>query len=354
MKRNKLALKSETHKQMTIPVFIPHLGCGHACTFCNQRTISGVERETEWSELQIRTHIDEWLSSGENHQQIEIGFFGGSFTGIPAALQERYLSIAKSYYDLGKINGIRLSTRPDYIDEEVVKRLNFYGVTLVELGVQSFSNVVLAACRRGHDSSVIDQAVTLLKGANIAVGIQLMLGLPQDTPESFMDSVNKTIALRPACVRLYPTLVLADTELAVELNQGHYQPLELTQAVLLAAEAYQLFRKAEIPVIRMGLQSSENLSEGVNVLAGPHHDAFRTLVESEIFKRLMERDLENGLPDTRLSVRVHPKHVSFFSGYKQSNLKWLEEQGIHIDQIIKDPAVALYQIIWITNHEGKR
>lgn len=348
------AEQNKIHKQMTIPVFIPHLGCGHACTFCNQRTISGVAREMTWSEAQLKQHIETWLNTADHYDHIEIGFFGGSFTGISESLQESYLRIGKSYLDTGRIQGIRLSTRPDYLEAPVIARLKTYGVTLVELGVQSFSNEVLTACKRGHDTDAIENAIGRLKEAEIDFGIQLMLGLPEDNAERFLESVRKTIALNPSCVRLYPTLVLTGTELASNLEQGEYVPLSIDGAVVQAADAYELFLKAGIPVIRMGLQASESLSEEAAVLAGPHHDAFRTLVETELYRRLMERDLENGLPDTRLCVRVHPKHVCFFSGHKQSNIKWLKDKGIQIDKVIKDDAVALYQIQWVENYESKR
>jgi histone acetyltransferase (RNA polymerase elongator complex component) len=349
---NSESLKLANFKQMTIPIFIPHLGCGHACTFCNQKAISGVEREPEWSEKQIVEQIDLWLSTTKIYDRIEIAFFGGSFTGIPVALQEQYLQIGQSYLETGKIQGVRLSTRPDYMDQTVAKRLKRYGVTLVELGVQSFCDEVLTACHRGHDRSQIDNAVNVLKDVGIDFGIQLMIGLPKDTPERFLESVRSAIKLKPSCVRLYPTLVLEQTELANELEQGIFKPLALNDAVTLALEAYLLFNEAGIPVIRMGLQASETLSNGMSVLAGPHHDAFRTLVESQMYKRLMERDLENGLPDTRLCVRVHPKHVSFFSGYKQENIKWLESKGIRLDKIIKDETIPFYKIEWVVNHEG--
>lgn len=341
-------------KQMTIPIFIPHMGCENACTFCNQRTISGASSDCEWTETQLTEQIESWLESGSGHFPIEIGFFGGSFTGIPAVLQERCLSVAKRYLDAGRIQGIRLSTRPDYLGPAVVERLKAYGVTLVELGVQSFSDKVLKTCQRGHDVQTVEEAIVRLRNAGLAFGIQLMIGLPGDSREGFKTSVSCAIGWKPDCVRLYPTLVLSETQLANELLAGLYQPLSLEEAVDMAAEAYQSFMAAGIPVIRMGLQSSENLSDSSHVLAGPHHDAFRTLVESTLYRRLMERDLENGLPDMRLCVSVHPKHVSFFSGHQSANLKWLRAQGICLGTIHKDDTVQPYEIKWLPNHECKR
>lgn len=338
-------------KQMTIPIFIPHLGCGHSCTFCNQRTISGRGSELLTRD-QMKDEIDAWLSRSKDHSHIEIGFFGGSFTGLEEQIQTMALALAKSYMDQGLIQGIRLSTRPDYLGPEVILRLKAYGVTLVEIGVQSFEETVLLKTKRGHLVTDIEPAVQRLKDAGIAVGIQLMIGLPGDTSEGFERTIDRTIDLKPSCVRLYPTLVLAHTELAEQYVQGAYVPLSLAQAVDMAERGYSRLIDENIPVIRMGLQSSEALSETSLCLAGPHHDAFRELVESQRYKRLMKRDLEQGLIHTNTSVKVNPKHVSFFSGQKRSNLLWLKEQGIEVNKIIPDESIGLYAIKWIGNNKA--
>lgn len=339
--------KSKDSKQMTIPIFIPHMGCGHSCTFCNQRTISGIQREPEWTEKQVKDIIDKWLSRAGQYDRVEIAYFGGSFTGIPAELQEKYLSIADTYVDKGLAHGIRLSTRPDYLDHGVIKRLKAHHVTMVEIGVQSYSDVVLKAAQRGHTVQCTEDAIQRLRTAGIPFGIQLMIGLPEDTYESWLITVEKTIEAQPACVRIYPTLVLEDTQLALLYKVGHYQPLTLTQAVTYGADAYSRLMAEDIPVIRMGLQASEDLSKEGNVLAGPYHDAFRSLVETEIYKRMIKRDLENGLVGNRHYVRVNSKHVSFFSGHKKSNLEWLKSLGIQILKIKGDSKVPPYQICWV-------
>lgn len=334
-------------KQMTIPIFIPHMGCGHSCTFCNQRTISGIQREPQWSEDQVREIIDRWLLRSAGYDRVEIGFFGGSFTGIPLELQEKYLSVAETYLRQNLVQGIRLSTRPDYLGPEVIKRLIRYGVSLVEIGVQSYSDQVLKAAKRGHDSHCIDNAIKSLQEAKLSYGIQLMIGLPEDTEASWGETVKKTIEAQPTCVRIYPTLVLAGTELAHDYEAGHYEPIALRNAVNYAADGYWQFMQANIPVIRMGLQASEDLSKDGNVLAGPHHDAFRSLVETEIYKRMIKRDLENGLAGNRHYVRVNSKHVSFFSGYKRSNLEWLKSLGVQIIKIEGDTELIPYEIKWV-------
>lgn len=337
-------------RQMTIPIFIPHQGCGHSCTFCNQKTISGQE-DAMLTQAQMKTEIDSWLSRSQNHSRVEIGFFGGSFTGLEDSIQIMALELAKSYLDQGLIQGIRLSTRPDYLGDPIIERLVQYGVTLVEIGVQSFSEEVLVRTKRGHASDVIEPAVLRLKNAGIQVGIQLMIGLPGDTPQSFHNTIETTVGLRPDCVRLYPTLVLEDTALAQEFRLGEYKPLSIEEAVVLAESAYSRLLEEHIPVIRMGLQSSEALSEAHLCLAGPHHDAFRDLVESARYKRLMKRDLEQGLVHSHMRVKVNPKHVSFFSGQKKANILWLKENGIEISKIIPDESVGLYEVIWIGNNK---
>lgn len=347
MRKRKPMPNPKVSKQMTIPIFIPHMGCGHSCTFCNQRTISGIEREPEWTERQVRALIDGWLSRAENFDRIEIAYFGGSFTGIPVLLQEHYLSIADTYIEQGLVHGIRLSTRPDYLDDSVLQRLKAHCVTLVEIGVQSYSDLVLKAAKRGHNAQCIEDTLIRLRAAGIPYGIQLMIGLPGDTYESWMKTVEKTIEARPACVRIYPTLVLEDTELGELFKAGHYQPLKLEEAVDYGAEAYTRLMKADIPVIRMGLQASEDLSKEGSVLAGPYHDAFRSLVETELYKRMIKRDLENGLVGNRQYVRVNSKHVSFFSGHKKSNLEWLKSMGIQILKIEGDSKVTPYEIKWV-------
>lgn len=347
MIKNSRSQQSDLLKQMTIPIFIPHLGCGHSCTFCNQRTISGVEKEHIWSSSQIKEHIDTWLVHASQFNRIEIGFFGGSFTGISEQLQEQYLEIAQEYLDQGKIDGIRLSTRPDYLGAKVIDRLKAYKVSMVEIGVQSYSDEVLLAAKRGHDSKCVEEAIARLKEAKIEFGIQLMIGLPGDTHESWRQTIMKVISDQPSCVRIYPTLVLAGTELANQYESGCYEAISLETAVQYGAEAYLAFNEANISVIRMGLQASDGLSSEGNVIAGPHHDAFRSLVETEIYKNIIKRDLESRLDANRYNVRVNPKHVSFFSGYKRSNLIWLETQGIHISKIISDVNVFPYQIIWL-------
>lgn len=334
-------------RHMTIPIFIPHMGCPQACTFCNQNKISGTQAVPFITRTSLEQTIETYLETASESAHIEIGFFGGSFTGLPLVVQTLCLSTAKSYLDTGRVHGIRLSTRPDYIDENICSRLKTYGVTTVELGVQSFSNEVLKACNRGHNCTDTLKATECIKSVGIELGIQLMLGLPKDSLEAWRETVAMTLALKPSCVRLYPALVISDTELAREFQSGLYEPLTLEEAVNRAAYAHNLLMEANIPVIRMGLQASEDLRDTNGVLAGPQHDSFRELVESCHYRHMLERDFEQGLPARPIAVRVHPKHVSFFSGNKRSNLIWLKGQGISPLKVVKDETVPLYTYQWI-------
>lgn len=333
-------------RHMTIPVFIPHMGCPQACTFCNQNKISGTQAVPFITKKGLESLIEAYLATAPEDGVIEIGFFGGSFTGLPLSLQTLCLEVAQSYLTKGSIQGIRLSTRPDYLDESICQRLKHYGVSTIELGVQSFSDAVLEACNRGHHEEDIVNAVACIAGAGIELGIQLMLGLPLDTFEAWQRTVDKTVAIKPKCVRLYPALVIEGTALAEAFNAGCYTPLTLEEAVMRATYAHRLFMAADINVIRMGLQASETLRDGGGVIAGPQHDSFRELVEASHYRQMLERDFERGLPVRPIGVRVHPKHVSFFSGNKRSNLQWLQSLGIGPIKIIKDESMALYAYQW--------
>ena len=305
-----------------IPIFVSHMGCPNACTFCNQRKISGVEDAIK-PEALIK-HVEMYLKTMKR-DRIELAFFGGSFTGIATLLQERYLNYAKQLKDSGMIDAIRLSTRPDYVDDVVVERLLKYNVDLVELGCQSFDETVLVASKRGHDQQAIYRAVRLLKAASIDVGIQLMLGLPFDTYEKFMASVEATISLDPACVRLYPALVIKDTELFDQFEMGVFSPLSVDDAVDWCADAMKRFNKAKIHVIRIGLQPTDVINFEGSVVAGPFHPAFGERVMSRLHLRALEKffiklSTEKGWHEHEpIGIVVNEKQLSAVKGNRRLN-----------------------------------
>lgn len=263
---------------LIIPIFLPFAGCPQVCVFCDQKGITG--SSTPSDAAQVRVIVDAHLATWKRGGRKEIAFYGGSFTGLPQGLQRRYLSVAQTYLTDGRVDSIRISTRPDYISESGVDMLAGFGVDTVELGAQSMSDEVLRASGRGHSSSATVAAAAVLKACGMKTGIQIMPGLPGDTERSSLDTVDKVIALAPEFVRIYPTVVLRDTALHGMYMSGAYRPWEMDEMVGLCRQAAARFAAAGIPVIRMGLAASEGLAD--RLVAGPYHPSFRQLVEHNI------------------------------------------------------------------------
>ncbi|MDO4545370.1 MAG: radical SAM protein [Bacillota bacterium] len=286
-------------KHAIIPVFIPHRGCPNDCVFCNQKTITA--RQADVRPEDVKNIIETWLPTIENRgiETIEVAFFGGSFTGLPLKEQSEFLSVAKEYKDAGLIHKIHLSTRPDYIDGNILDNLKTFGTDVIELGVQSFDDKVLAASNRGHTSADVYRACDAIKEYNFELGIQLMIGLPEDSPETCLFSAEETIKIGPSIARLYPTVVLRDTELYRRYEAGSYSPLSTEQAVKITKEMYKLLRDAGINIIRMGLKSTDLIAEGGEIRGHTFHPAFRQLVEGEIAREQLEAQLIRLLENAR-------------------------------------------------------
>jgi len=265
-------------KQLIIPVFIPFGGCPHQCVFCDQTGITGRAAMPGADDVvsTIEAYLSTWEASGGKGPR-EVAFYGGSFTGLPEEARASYLAVAYRYVREGRIDSVRLSTRPDYIDAEIAAWLVGYGVAVVELGAQSMCDKVLRLSGRGHTAEQTRRAVEILKEAKIKTGVQIMPGLPGDTPETILHTVRETISLAPDFVRIYPTLVLKNTPLHAMLEQGRYTPWTLDDMVEVCRKAASLFREAGVPVIRMGLQPTEELAAAL--AGGPFHPSFRQLVE---------------------------------------------------------------------------
>lgn len=312
--------KVNSHKHVNIPIFISHEGCPNDCVFCNQRKITASPSPMTLEE--VAEQIETYSSTLDNKTFIELAFFGGSFTGIAAKLQERYLQLAYEYKKSGTLQAIRLSTRPDYITPEILDRLKRYEVDTIELGVQSLDEEVLKASNRGHLVSDVYAAVALIKAYGFQLGIQLMVGLPADTKERAVLSAKLTVLLKPDFVRIYPTLVIKETELLALCHQGSYHPLTIEEAVDWTKNMYQVFLQSQIPVIRIGLQPTDLIAEGKEVLYGPFHPAFRQLVESAYFGDLLKVKLAehalNGSFD--ITILCNPKDLSQVIGHKRSNI----------------------------------
>lgn len=322
-----------------IPIFVPHKGCPHDCVFCNQKRITGTARDITYEDV-VRT-IEEYLKTipGEN-SYIEVSFFGGSFTGIPMDYQNELLMAAKEAYDMGKINAIRLSTRPDYINEFILDNLVNYKVGVIELGVQSMDEEVLRLSERGHSREDVISASRLIKKYNIRLGLQMMLGLPGDSEEKDLRTAEEIIKLEPDFVRIYPALVIKDTYMEYMYKRGLYKPLSLDEAVDISKKLYIEFSSCNIQIIRIGLQPTEDINIGRDVISGPFHPAFRELVESTIINDMAGFIIDKYFPDSiELTIYINPGDISkLYANSKKifyNKMKVYTSKKIKIRQEIK-------------------
>jgi len=306
-----------------IPVFIPESACPNRCIYCNQRFISGAVKAPDAYETRgiIEKHLQTIPSSAT---QIEVGFFGGNFTGIPFHQQKQYLQIADEYYQQKKIHSIRLSTRPDYIDEERLSLLKEYHVQTIELGAQSLDDEVLIKCGRGHTAKEIIDASALIKLFGFSLGLQMMVGLPGDTPEKNYFTAKKIIELGADNTRIYPLLVIKGTELEKMFIRGEYLPLTTSEAVEQAKKVYLLFENAGVNILRVGLHPSEGLINGENLVAGPFHVSFRELVITSIWRDLLMPYMKSS-GKSGIRVSVSAEEYNFAIGYDAANKKQLQK-----------------------------
>ena len=316
-------------RHVNIPVFIPHLGCPNQCVFCNQRSISGV---SEFCATDVASIIEEALGTVEADADVEIAFFGGSFTGIDRSLMISLLEIAHSYIEAGKVQSVRCSTRPDYINEEIIEILKRYGVKTVELGLQSSSNNVLEISKRGHNFEAERLACDLIVKSGLDLVGQMMIGLPGSDIESEINTARFIIDSGAVGARIYPTVVFRETELCDMTLCGAYTPLSLEEAVARSAAVLELFCDSGVSVIRIGLQSSENLTDTDKYLAGPNHSALGELVIGEMYYnricKLLSRENLSG--EENIKILVSPSAVSKAVGQNKRNRLRLAERYKHI------------------------
>lgn len=304
-------------RHYNIPIFINHIGCPNSCVFCNQKKINGVETDTTPEDV-LKT-IKEYLSYLPENSEKEVAFFGGTFTGLSFDLQREYLKVVSPFIKNGLINGIRLSTRPDCIDEKILSQLKEYGVTTIELGVQSLNQKVLDLTARNYKVEVVYKSVELIKKFNIKLGIQIMLGLPGANFDKDYETAKKVVELKPDMVRIYPSLVLSGTKMEEMFLNKHYKPYTLEEAIRIGVKVYSLIEMNNIKIIRVGLQPSEDLREEGIILDGPFHPAFRDLLEGEIYSLFFEFLLKNNA--TSLDVLANEKNISKILGNKGINKK---------------------------------
>jgi histone acetyltransferase (RNA polymerase elongator complex component) len=312
---------------LVIPVFLPHEGCPHSCVFCNQHSISGIEGESISADDVTRI-IRIWLGRDrkKSRSRVQVAFFGGSFTGLAFARQQELFAAVQPFLHRGDVQAIRCSTRPDYIDSDIVHFLRIHQVRVVELGVQSMDNSVLQKSCRGHSSADVVQASAELKAAEMELGIQLMVGLPGQSFFSLHRTTVEVIALSPDFVRIYPVLVVEGSGLARKYQRGEYRPLTLTRAVLQAAWMKKKFTAAGIRVVRMGLQPGSELEKAL--LAGPYHPAFGELVNARIMLQQARKLLVRVAPGRRAVLRISERDVSVFNGIRSANRQRLISLGL--------------------------
>ncbi len=313
-------------RHVNIPIFIPHLGCPNMCVFCNQRTISGVE---EFDLSSVKKIIEENLSSLSADDDVEIAFFGGSFTGIDRDLMISLLEIAYEYVKIGKVNSIRCSTRPDYIDREILDILKKYGVKTVELGLQSVDEKVLAVTKRGHSFQEEKNACELIIEYGFELVGQMMIGLPASTLEAELSTADFIIRSGALGARIYPTVVFHSTELCEMTRMGVYKPLSVDEAVERASLVLERFIDAGVNVIRIGLCSSDNLLSDKTYFAGPNHPALGELVESELYYKTIMKKL-SGIEIPKMAevyIYVAPGALSKAIGQKRKNKIRLQNNG---------------------------
>ena len=298
-------------------MFVPHLGCPNDCVFCNQRRISGhIEPATAQT---VKNAIEEAAALTPPGTKRQLAFYGGSFTAIPEARQIELFEAAQPYLADGTISSIRLSTRPDAIDDTVLKRLKKYGVTVIELGAQSMCDRVLELSGRGHDSAAVADASRLIKDAGFDLILQMMTGLPGDTDESCIETAKKIISLSPNGVRIYPTVIVRDTVLCDMWRAGTYKEHTVEDAVRVCSKIVPLFNEAGIPIIRMGLNPTEDLSGG-DALGGAYHPALGELVHSRIMLEKARGLLAGARPGSSVVLGVNRSDVSKMIGQHRCNV----------------------------------
>ncbi|WP_310601250.1 radical SAM protein [Desulfobulbus sp.] len=317
---------------LVIPVFIPHEGCPYRCLFCNQHRISG-QTPPARSGAEIEATIRTWLAHTrpERRGQVEVAFYGGSFTCLPLARQDDLLAAVRPFRQQGMVHAIRLSTRPDAIDGQRLDLLVRHRVSIVELGAQSCDDEVLRRSGRGHDAAAIAAAVRLIRERDMRLGLQLMLGLPGENFPSLRRTANETIRLRPDFVRIYPALVLRGSGLERLYRRGSYRPLGLGRAVAWAAYLKKRFDCEGIGVVRMGLQASTELARAL--MAGPHHPAFGELVLARLMLAQTRRLLAGVPAGSRAALAIAAQDQSIFRGPKSANLHRLRQLGL-LDRLI--------------------
>ena len=339
-------MSKKVKRHLIIPIFIPHQGCPHRCVFCQQKTITNRSESTSVPD-DIRNTIELAIKSKHvlNQKPKEVAFYGGTFTSLSTPSMTKMLGAVRPYIEKGTIQSIRLSTRPDSLSEDKLDILDSFGVSTVELGVQSMDDEVLLLSNRGHTSLDTINAVKRLKERGFRVGIQLMPGLPGDSQEVFMDTIDKVIGLKPDMARLYPTLVIKGTKLAQWYKEGKYTPMGLKDTVNLCKEACMRLESSGIPVIRIGLMSSPSLLKKGEIIAGPWHPSLGFLVRSAIHLERI-RPYISTMGEARNIILLAPKEeIPLIMGHKKTGIRYIENiTGGMIKDIMPDDSIPAGEV----------
>ncbi len=315
-------------KHSNISIFVPHIGCPNKCSYCNQKHITGTFKAPTVRDVAIGVKNAQ-INPNYCPETTEIAYFGGSFTAINRNYMMRLLRVANRFVKNGTVSGIRISTRPDAIDEEILTLLKEYGVTSIELGAQSLNDRVLRMNNRGHTSADVEKASKLIREFGFQLGLQIMTGLYGDNDDSTIKTAEKIIALKPDTVRIYPTIVLKDTDLAALYADRIYKPQTLNNAINLASKLYKMFTENDIKVIRLGIHS---IVEDAYI-AGPWHPAFSELCQSQI---MLNEVLSQITQKGRYILYVGKSDVSKMIGQKKCNLMHLENLGFNCRVLVDE------------------
>ena len=326
-------------RHANVPIFVPHIGCPHACSFCNQRSISGVQAAPDAAEV-LATCRRAAGMLGERVSGAQIAFFGGSFTAIDRAYMLELLTAAREAMQAYGFAGVRVSTRPDCIDPEILELLAGFGVQAIELGVQSLDDRVLAANRRGHSASDVRRAARFIREAGFELGMQMMVGLYQDNREGVLRTARGIADMQPQTVRIYPIVVIKGTQLAALYERGLYTPPTMDEAVALGAALLAFFEGRSVRVIRLGLHASETLE--ADRVAGIYHPAFRELCEGERYRRVLD-GLLAAHPPGGVTLLVPPGHASKVTGQGRCNLLPYEKRGFRL-KVCADASVPPFSV----------
>ena len=330
-------------KHSNIPIFIPELACPHQCVFCDQEKISGTYSIPQPAD--VKDIVERYLETIPENRTIDIAFFGGSFTGLSVDLQEQYLKEAFKFIKNRKVSGIRLSTRPDYINEPILELLKKYSVTTIELGAQSTSQEVLNESGRGHTVENIRDASNLICKYGCELGLQMMIGLPGDSYERSIQTAKDIVSLGACNTRIYPAIVVKHTAMEKLYQSGKYSPLTLEQAVEWTKDIVHIFEENNVSILRMGLHPSDELVTGKSLIAGPFHASFKEMVMTQIWKELIDMELQsiNSNFSNNIKITVSDRQIHNAIGYRQTNREQLVSRGYTV-RFEQNPSFSQYQL----------